>query len=58
METLAKILFMGVVIQILTFIGCLAHGAAPKNGAWGLGTRQSWIFSMTVSFFYVSLVVR
>ena len=56
MEALAKILFMGVVIQVLTWVGCLAHGTEPMPGKWGLGRGESWGFSMTVALLFVGLL--
>ena len=58
MEFFAKVLFFGVVIQVLTFIGCFAHGTEPVPGKWGLGRGASWVFSMTVAFIYVAYLLN
>lgn len=56
MEALAKVLVIGVAIQVLTWVGRLAHGTEPVPGKWGLGRGESWGFSMTMAFVYVGLI--
>ena len=56
MNFFAKVLFVGVVIQALTAVGCWAHGTDPVRGKLGYGTRESWIYSMFLAFLYVAFL--
>ena len=52
----AKVLFFGVVLQVLTMVGCVAHHTQPMQGPYLGCTPRSWKFSMGLSFVYLLIL--